>query len=183
MTKTFERHRSDTRTVSNAKKTIINRMNFVCDGQTPLTISSSNVELHETTIKSPGICLALTADMTNLALRGECELTASTGNSTLCKQISLSQIDPALATSLKVNGNLLIATSEKDILSGKNLLKVTGKIVGITVDEFNKYLKGVFTVSFNANEGVVNESSKTVVYGSTYGSLPTPTRDYYSFDG
>ena len=77
----------------------------------------------------------------------------------------------------------MIATSEKDILSGKNLLKVTGKIVGITVDEFNKYLKGVFTVSFNANEGVVNESSKTVVYGSTYGSLPTPTRDYYTFDG
>lgn len=163
----FGKTYNNLRIVSNAKKTIINRMNFVCDGQTPLTISSPNVELHETTIKSPGICLALTADKTNLALRGECELTASTGNSMLCKQISLSQIDPALATSLKVNGNLLIATSEKDILSGKNLLKVTGKIVGITVDEFNKYLKGVFTVSFNANEGVVNESSKTVVYGST----------------
>lgn len=179
----FGKTYNNLRIVSNAKKTIINRMNFVCNGQTPLTISSPNVELHETTIKSPGICLALTADKTNLALRGECELTASTGNSMLCKQISLSQIDPALATSLKVNGNLLIATSEKDILSGKNLLKVTGKIVGITVDEFNKYLKGVFTVSFNANEGVVNESSKTVVYGSTYGSLPTPTRDYYTFDG
>lgn len=171
----FGKTYNNLRIVSNAKKTIINRMNFVCDGQTPLTISSPNVELHETTIKSPGICLALTADKTNLALRGDCELTASTGNSMLCKQISLSQIDPALATSLKVNGNLLIATSEKDILSGKNLLKVTGKIVGITVDEFNKYLKGVFTVSFNANEGVVNESSKTVVYGSTYGSLPTLT--------
>lgn len=179
----FGKTYNNLRIVSNAKKTIINRMNFVCDGQTPLTISSSNVELHETTIKSPGICLALTADKTNLALRGECELTASTGNSMLCKQISLSQIDPALATSLKVNGNLLIATSEKDILSGKNLLKVTGKIVGITVDEFNKYLNGVFTVSFNANEGIVNESSKTVVYGSSYGSLPTPTRDYYTFDG
>lgn len=179
----FGKTYNNLRIVSNAKKTIINRMNFICNGQTPLTISSSNVELHETTIKSPGICLALTADKTNLALRGECELTASTGNSMLCKQISLSQIDPALSTSLKVNGNLLIATSEKDILSGKNLLKVTGKIVGITVDEFNKYLKGVFTVSFNANEGIVNESSKTVVYGSTYGSLPTPTRDYYTFDG
>ena len=179
----FGKTYNNLRIVSNAKKTIINRMNFVCDGQTPLTISSPNVELHETTIKSPGICLALTANKTNLTLRGECELTASTGNSMLCKQISLSQIDPALATSLKVNGNLLIATSEKDILSGKNLLKVTGKIVGITVDEFNKYLKGVFTVSFNANEGIVNESSKTVVYGSTYGSLPTPTRDYYTFDG
>lgn len=171
------------RIISDAKKTIINRANFVCNGQTPLVISSPNVELHEVNVTSPGICLALTADNTNIALRGESVLTANSGNSMLCKEISLSQIDASLTTSLTVDGNLLIATSEKDILSGKNLLKVTGKIVGITVDEFNKYLKGLFTVSFNANEGIVNESSKTVVYGSTYGSLPTPTRDYYTFDG
>ena len=179
----FGKTYNNLRIVSNAKKTIINRMNFVCDGQTPLLISSPDVELHETTIKSPGICLALTADKTNLALRGECELTASTSNSMLCKQISLSQIDSALTTSLTVNGNLLIATSEDDILEGKNLLNVTGKIIGITEDEFSKYLKGVFTVSFDANDGTVSESDRTVVYGSTYGSLPTPTRDYYSFDG
>ena len=64
----FGKTYNNLRIVSNAKKTIINRMNFVCDGQTPLTISSPNVELHETTIKSPGICLALTADKTNLLL-------------------------------------------------------------------------------------------------------------------
>lgn len=179
----FGKTYNNLRIVSDAKKTIINRMNFICNGQTPLMISSPNVELHETTVKSPGICLALTADNTALALRGESELTASTGNSMLCKQISLSQIDPSLATTLAVNGNLLISTTENDILAGKKLLNVTGKIIGVSEDEFNKYLKGVFTVSFDANEGTVSESSKTVVYGSTYGSLPTPTRDYYSFDG
>ena len=40
-----------------------------------------------------------------------------------------------------------------------------------------------FTVSFNANGGSVNTSSKTVYHSSTYGSLPNATRDYYSFDG
>lgn len=179
----FGKTYNNLRLVSDAKKTIINRLNIVCDGQTPLMISSPDVELHETTVKSPGICLALTADETNLALRGESSLSAATGNSMLCKQITLSQIDPALATSLKVNGNLLIAESENDILSGKKLLNVTGKIIGITEDEFSNYLKGVFTVTFNANEGTVTSSSKTVVYGSTYGLLPTPTRDYYTFDG
>ena len=40
-----------------------------------------------------------------------------------------------------------------------------------------------YTVYFNANGGSVSTSSKQVTYGSTYGSLPTPVRDNYSFDG
>ena len=39
------------------------------------------------------------------------------------------------------------------------------------------------TVVFNGNGGSVNTSSKTVTVGGTYGSLPTPTRDGYTFDG
>ena len=38
-------------------------------------------------------------------------------------------------------------------------------------------------VTFNANGGSVSQSSATVYYGNTYGSLPIPTRDYYSFNG
>ena len=40
-----------------------------------------------------------------------------------------------------------------------------------------------FTVSFNANGGSVGTASKSVTFGETYGVLPIPTRDYYSFDG
>lgn len=40
-----------------------------------------------------------------------------------------------------------------------------------------------FTVTFNANGGTVSNNSKTVVYGSKLGTLPTPTQDYYDFDG
>ena len=39
------------------------------------------------------------------------------------------------------------------------------------------------TVSYNANGGVVYPESKTVTAGSTYGSLPTPTRSGYTFEG
>ena len=38
-------------------------------------------------------------------------------------------------------------------------------------------------ITFNANGGSVSQNSKTVISGSTYGSLPTPTRDGYTFDG
>ena len=179
----FGKAYNDIRIVSDAKKTIINRANFVCTGQTPLVISSPNVELHEVNVTSPGICLALTADNTNLALRGESSLTAASGNSILCKEVSLSQIDASLTTSLTVDGNLLICTSKDSILAGEKYLIVSGKIIGITEDEFNNYLKGVFTANFDANGGTVSETNRTVVYASTLGTLPTPTRDYYTFDG
>ena len=41
----------------------------------------------------------------------------------------------------------------------------------------------IYTVHFNANDGSVDTSSKSVVNGSTYGTLPTPVRDGYTFDG
>ncbi len=40
-----------------------------------------------------------------------------------------------------------------------------------------------YTLSFNANGGNVSTGSTSVNYGSGYGSLPTPTRDYYNFTG
>ena len=39
------------------------------------------------------------------------------------------------------------------------------------------------TVTFNANGGSVSQSSKKVTFDSTYGTLPTPTRTSYDFDG
>lgn len=179
----FGKTYNNVRIISNAQKTIINRADFICNGQTPLVISSPNVELHEVNVTSPGICLALTSDNVNLALRGESTLKAASGNSMLCKEISLSQIDASLTTSLTVDGNLLICTSKDSILTGEKYLIVTGEIIGITEDEFNNYLKGVFTAKFDANGGSVSEANRTVVYGATLGTLPTPTRDYYTFDG
>ena len=43
--------------------------------------------------------------------------------------------------------------------------------------------KPSYTVTFNANGGTVSEASKQVTYNSTYGTLPTPTRDGYTFEG
>lgn len=40
-----------------------------------------------------------------------------------------------------------------------------------------------FTVSFNANGGSVTTESKKVTYDSNYGTLPTPTRTGYQFNG
>ena len=39
------------------------------------------------------------------------------------------------------------------------------------------------TITFDANGGVVNTESLTVPYGGVYGELPTPTMEYWTFDG
>lgn len=40
-----------------------------------------------------------------------------------------------------------------------------------------------YTVTFNAGSGSVSTSSKKVTYDSTYGTLPTPSKTGYRFDG
>lgn len=65
----------------------------------------------------------------------------------------------------------------QSVSSGSSVAKNT--TVTITVSKGKKPI----SVSFDANEGSVNTSFKTVYKGSSYGSLPTPTRDYYDFEG
>ncbi len=40
-----------------------------------------------------------------------------------------------------------------------------------------------FTLTYNANGGSVSPGSKTLTFGDSYGTLPTPTRSHYNFDG
>lgn len=51
------------------------------------------------------------------------------------------------------------------------------------VDVYAKWIFGVYTVTFDANGGQVGTASKQVTKGQTYGDLPTPTRNNYTFDG
>lgn len=40
-----------------------------------------------------------------------------------------------------------------------------------------------YTLTYDANGGSVSTSSKKIYYGSPYGTLPDPKRDYYTFNG
>lgn len=43
--------------------------------------------------------------------------------------------------------------------------------------------KQVVSIIFNANGGIVDTDLTTVYFGDKYGTLPTPKRDYFTFDG
>ncbi len=53
--------------------------------------------------------------------------------------------------------------------------------VGSTL--YARWTANEYTVTLDPNGGTVGTTSKTVTYGDTYGSLPTPTRKGYTFDG
>jgi uncharacterized repeat protein (TIGR02543 family) len=48
---------------------------------------------------------------------------------------------------------------------------------------YAKWTAKTYTVTFDANGGTCSTANKTVTYDSTYGDLPTPTREGYTFAG
>lgn len=60
----------------------------------------------------------------------------------------------------------------------------TGKIgtIKVTVNIENG-ISSTYTITFDANGGTIDTTSKQVTNGSTYGDLPTPKKEYYTFLG
>ena len=67
--------------------------------------------------------------------------------------------------------------------SGNITSSFTNTLYNNNVTLYAKWSVNNYTVTFNANGGSVSTASKSVTYGSTYGNLPTPTRNGYTFIG
>lgn len=61
----------------------------------------------------------------------------------------------------------------------------SGSKVEVTADTtlYANWIANKYTVSFDSNTGVGTFESRTVVFGSPYGTLPTPTKSGYEFVG
>ena len=58
-----------------------------------------------------------------------------------------------------------------------------GDVVTASHTLYAQWTANEYDVTFNANDGTVGTTTKTVTYDSTYGELPTLTRDGYTFAG
>ncbi|MBQ7566621.1 MAG: InlB B-repeat-containing protein [Oscillospiraceae bacterium] len=71
--------------------------------------------------------------------------------------------------------------------AGKNLVSfASGEVKELTAELFAKYLEGLSTLTLDPGEGALpagDPGTRTIYYGEAIGTLPTPTRDYYDFDG
>lgn len=52
-----------------------------------------------------------------------------------------------------------------------------------SIDLYAVWKANQYKVTFDANGGTVSTASRTVTYDSAYGTLPTPKRDGYTFNG
>lgn len=167
---------------SDATETIISNMKFVNNQDTPLKLSSEKITLNRVTVtNSPGFAMILTADDSELKLFGTVTLESQSENAVISKNVTLNKAEAEVAGKLQLYGNYLICGT----LTNEKMLAITdGELISISAEEYENMLK-TSIVTFDANEGVISEddNTKVVYYGQTYGTLPVPEREYYTFLG
>ncbi len=164
---------------SDAEKTIINGITFTENSKIPMDFDSDNVTLDRVKAEVAGYALVLKADTTNLSLNRTINLRSTSENAILCKNLNLAPLTSDVTGLLNVNGNILVCGE----ISGEKYLTVSnGEIIHITEEEFNNYLSS-HQITFNATGGTVAIESKMASLNMPIGELPTPSRDYYTFDG
>lgn len=165
---------------SSAKETFISNVKLVSNTDTPLKLNSEKVMLSRVTVENaPGFALILTSENTDLALFGTISLSSAGENAVISKEVTLSKANTEVSSKLSLTGNYLVCG---EITNDKMLEFIEGEVITITEEEYNNYLTSSI-VTFNANGGSVAETTKTVYYGQSYGTLPTPTRANYTFNG
>ncbi len=165
---------------SDAAETFISNMIFTGNMDTPLKLNSAKVTLSRVTVENaPGFALILPAENTALYLFGTVGLNSLGENAVISKSVSLDKANVEVAGKLLLAGNYLICG---ELNNGKMLGFNEGELITISEDEFNSMLTSSI-VTFDANGGILTETTKPVYYGQTYGELPVPARDNYTFAG
>ena len=167
---------NDVTVVSKAKGTIINRADFVSTSGIPLQLYSSEAILNQVTTASPGLGLVMYADTTELGVQGTVKINVSGNNGILSRNLALYQSNDAVVGALQSNGKIFVAGT----VDGEKLMSPAPEIIG--EDVFDKLLTA-YTVTFDPCGGSCNQLNKEVLGGDVVGELPTPTREYYDFDG
>ena len=91
----------------------------------------------------------------------------------IVRNYELSEEETSFVVYFWLDGN----KTNNDVLDGQFKAYIGARSENITG------ILGSHTVTFNPNGGSVDTPSKLVQYGSTYGQLPTPTKDGYTFKG
>lgn len=167
---------------SDAATVIINNIiinNYV---DVPLKLTSENVELGFTTINSNSLIMRLDADNTNITLDGNNYLISSGDNAVLSKNVRFIEKEGSSASGkLRVAGNVLVFGTANGI-QRVSFESAEHNFVYLTQEEYENMLNSHF-VRLDANGGTVSMDNKLVMWNSTIGELPIPTRANCTFLG
>ena len=166
---------------SNAKTTVLNGVTITDTVKIPLEIDSEAVTLNQVIAESPSYVLLLKGSAPTVSLFGTSKLISASDNAVVCRNTKFDMIDTKITSELEITGDVLAyGTPQNAALIS---FPERGKIVPITAEQYAMYIKGSISVAFDANGGTVDASSKIAYIGTAIGTLPIPTRDYYTFDG
>lgn len=148
---------------------------------TPLKLYSANVRLSSIDLLDCGASFALLlgSEQTNLTLDGTNTVSSTGKNAVLSRGVDVSYQNSGL---LQVTGDFLYTSAVTDS-NGRVVFVDYGEFKQISSDEFGTVEKGTVTITLDAAGGTVEPDTMTAYYGVKIGTLPTPTREYYTFDG
>lgn len=164
---------------SDAETTVINGVTFTENTKTPMELSSENVTLDRVAADCSGYALVLKANETNLLLNRSINLMSTSENAVISKSVNLSNLSSSIVGKLNITGNMLVCG---EVSGDRYITFNNGEIKYITDEEYENYLTS-HKIIFDANGGTVSVSDKMASLNMAIGELPTPSRDYYTFDG
>lgn len=103
---------------------------------------------------------------------------SSTPSSTTVNEGSSVTLPTVTRTGYTLNGWYTASSGGTKVGNAGASYKPTSSLTLYAQWNANKY-----TLTYNANGGTVSPSSKEILYDGAYGTLPTPTREGYAFDG
>ena len=163
---------------SNAKETFISNITLTENKDTPLKLTSDTVTLTRVNVENaPGFALILNNENVLLKLNNIVSLSSSSSNTMLSKNVTLAKAGSS-GVEFTVNGTYLVCGE----ITNQSLLSEKTVIETISESTFKQYIDSI-AVTFDANGGSVSETVRRVFYGQTYGTLPTPTKANYTFEG
>ena len=167
---------------SGANTVVLNNMTINNYADVPLKLTGANVELSFVTINASSLIMRLDAENTYITLDGNNYLISSGANAGLSKNIHFLEKEGSSATGkLRVTGNLLVYGT----VNGTQRVSFDNagySFIYLTEEEYTNMLNSHY-VYFDANGGDVDETVRTVFYGTEIGELPVPTRTGYEFVG
>lgn len=165
---------------SKASETVLKQIKIINDSGIPLDIYSKALTLDTVSAQSNSYILMLHADAAEVSLAHDSNFASTSGNAIVCKNPKFKSVQVnSVIGYVQVSGNIYVCGS----ITGREYIYLAGDVIPLTEDEFEQYIKGLFTVTFDPNGGAVDIDSKEVFYAGTFGALPVPTRAHYDFDG
>lgn len=180
---------SNLQIISQANTTRINGITFVDDKDIPLILSSSVIDLNQTSVSASRYCMIISSESCDLNLFGTNQMNASKGDAIICGNVSLSNSDTGVQATLQVSGNIYVCGNITN--ANRYINHTSGNIIQITPEEFAnlddfikvlptsisiagpKTMNDGTTISLTASVGPDNAYDQTVSWSSSNTSVAT----------